>query len=192
MYKAKDYSHLLGTEGFGDEQLNVHFKLYQGYVANTNKELEKMSALAEAGDFGTEYAEIKRRFGWEFDGMRMHELYFENLSKEKKELDSSSALAKKIDEQFGSYENWAKEFQATGALRGIGWAVFCYDKRGDRLFNIWVNEHDAGQVVGVTPLLVMDVFEHAFVFDYGMNRGDYIKAFMNAINWEEVSSRFEV
>lgn len=190
MYTAKEYRSLLGLPGFSDKQLTIHFGLYEGYVKNTNKELEKMKAYADAGDFGTEYAEIKRRFGWEFDGMRMHEYYFENMSKEAAPLTEDSSLMKKIVETFGSYDAWKKEFESTGALRGIGWAVLAYDKRGDKLHNIWVNEHDMGHLAGTTPLLVMDVFEHAFVFDYDMKRGEYIAAFMNAIDWQEVERRF--
>lgn len=190
MYQAKDFSHLLGTPGLSDEQLSVHFGLYQGYVANTNKVSEKLAALAKAGEFGPEFAEMKRRFGWEFDGMRMHEYYFENLRKDAVAFDESSALGQKMIEDFGSFDAWKTEFEKTGALRGIGWAVLAYDARGDKLFNVWINEHDAGQLAGVVPILVMDVFEHAFVFDYGMKRGEYIAAFMAAIDWEEVTGRF--
>jgi superoxide dismutase, Fe-Mn family len=190
MYEAKDFSALLGTPGFSDEQLNVHFKLYQGYVANTNKVAEKVTALAVSGETGPEYAEMKRRFGWEFDGMRMHEYYFENISKEPTTLATDSALAVALTKEFGSVEAWEKDFRATGALRGIGWAVLAYDRRGDRLFNVWVNEHDAGQLSGAEPIVVMDVFEHAFIFDYGMKRGEYIDAFMKALDYNEASRRF--
>ena len=192
MYEAKDFSHLLGTPGFSDNQLNTHFKLYQGYVANTNKVADKLRTLSDSGDFGPEFAEMKRRFGWEFDGMRMHEYYFENLCKEPSARDEAGALSSKLAEQFGSFDAWKTEFEKTGALRGIGWAVLAYDARGDRLFNVWVNEHDAGQLAGVVPLLVMDVFEHAFVFDYGMNRGEYIAAFMASVDWSVVEERFAI
>ncbi len=191
MYEAKDFSGLLGTAGFSDEQLNVHFKLYQGYVANTNKVAEALSALSKEETMGAEFAELKRRFGWEFDGMRMHEYYFENISKETTALAADAALHAALSEQFGSFDAWEKDFRATGAMRGIGWAVLAYDRRGNRLFNVWVNEHDAGQLAGAEPIIVMDVFEHAFVFDYGMNRGDYITAFMKALDWGEAARRFK-
>lgn len=191
MYEAIDFSNLLGTEGFSDNQLETHFKLYQGYVANTNKAMDKLQALLEAKDFGPEYAEMKRRFGWEFGGMRLHEYYFQNMSKDKKEFDKSSAFAAKVEKDFGSLENAHKDFMATGSLRGIGWAVMTYDKIQNRIFNVWVNEHDLGHLVGTEPLLIMDVFEHAFVFDYGMKRGEYIEAFFNAVDWEEVNKRFD-
>jgi superoxide dismutase, Fe-Mn family len=186
MYEAKDYSSLLGTPGFSDNLLDTHFGLYQGYVKNTNTLVEKL-ASAESGT--PEYAELKRRFGWEFNGMRLHELYFSNMIKDGA-APSDTLLATKLTEDFGSIEAWEKDFKASGALRGIGWVVL-YKDGGNRLFNVWVNEHDVGHLAGATPLLVMDVFEHAFILDYGMKRGEYIDAFMKSIDWSVVGKRFE-
>ncbi len=191
MYKEIDFSALLGTPGFSDNLLNTHFGLYQGYVKNTNKLAERLKELADKAGPG-EYAELKGRFGWEFNGMRLHELYFENLSKEPVEFDENSNLAKKITDEFGSFDAWKKEFVSTGSLRGIGWAVLAYDKREDKLFNTWINEHDVGHLAGAVPLLVMDVFEHAFIADYGMKRAEYIESFMKAINWKAVTERFDM
>lgn len=121
--------------------------------------------------------------------MRMHELYFGNMKNGGVQLDAESVLAKKIITQWMSVEEWEKGFRATGAMRGIGWVVLAYDKEADTLFNVWVNEHDVGHLVGATPLLVMDVFEHAFMLDYGIKRADYIEAFWKAIDWDVVSGR---
>lgn len=187
-YEAKDFSELLGTEGFSDAMLENHFKLYQGYVANTNKVAELLSK-EEAGT--PQYAELKRRFGWEFNGMRLHECYFGNISKEGAEPDEDSEIYEKMEEEFGSFDNWEKDFRSAGAMRGIGWVALYYDKQGDRLFNCWINEHDAGHPAGCVPLLVMDVFEHAFITDYGLKRAEYIEAFMKAVDWGIVSERFE-
>lgn len=185
-YEAKNFDNILGAEGFSDNLLKTHFKLYEGYVANTNKVADKLAQT----EIGTpEYAELKRRFGWEFNGMRLHEYYFGNMSKESEILAEDSNLYKKIELEFTSYENWQRDFQATGAMRGIGWAILAYDKEGDRLFNTWINEHDVGHLAGATPLLVMDVFEHAFILDYGMKRAEYIDAFFKVINWKEVEAR---
>jgi Fe-Mn family superoxide dismutase len=147
-----------------------------------------MSTL-EAGT--PEYAEVKRRFGWEFNGMRLHELYFGNMSKGAQGLDTASALGKKIEDDFGSVDAWVKDFKATGAMRGIGWVILAYDAEGDRLFNTWINEHDLGHLATATPILIMDVFEHAFMLDYGLKRADYIDAFWNAIDWKTVEARFK-
>ncbi len=191
-YETKNFDHILGTAGFSDTLLKNHFTLYQGYVTNTNKLIELMMSMVKEGKTGApEFAELKRRFGWEFNGMRLHELYFSNMSKEKTELSSNSKLYKKMVETFGSGEDCEKAFRAVGSMRGIGWVLMCYDKEGDRLFHIWINEHDVGHLAGVNILLVMDVFEHAYMVDYGIKRADYIDAFIKAINWNAVEKRFK-
>jgi superoxide dismutase len=125
-YTAKDYSALVGLPGFSETLLKNHFTLYQGYVANTNKVLDTLDAMLKDGRAGTpEYAELKRRLGWEFDGMRLHEFYFENLGAAP--LAQDGALAKRLAADFGSYENWEKDFKATGAMRGIGWTILYQD-----------------------------------------------------------------
>ena len=188
-YTAKDYSKLIGMEGFSNTLLNNHFTLYQGYVTNTNKAADALAAMLKEGKTASpEYAELKRRFGWEYDGMRLHELYFENLGG-KTPLVKGGVLGKLIEASFGSYEAWEQDFRATGAMRGIGWVVLYYDVAACRLFNQWINEHDAGHLAGCEPILVMDVFEHAFMIDYGLKRADYIAAFFKNINWKAAESR---
>lgn len=190
-YEAKNFDHLLGTPGFSDQLLKNHFTLYQGYVANTNKLADALNQMVKDGKIGTpEYAELKRRFGWEFNGMRLHEYYFGNMANGGRELDKGSEFFKKLTEDFGSYENWEKDFKGVGALRGIGWVILYLDPFAGKLFNTWINEHDLGHIAGGVPLLVMDVFEHAFMIDYGLKRADYIEAFFKAIDWSVVSNRF--
>jgi Fe-Mn family superoxide dismutase len=133
---------------------------------------------------------LKRRFGWEFNGMRLHEYYFENLGG-KGGLDKAGKLFKKLSENFGSYEAWEKEFKAVGTMRGIGWAVLYQDKLTERLINFWINEHDVGHPAGCIPILILDVFEHAFMIDYGLKRADYIEAFFKNINWKTVEERLQ-
>ncbi len=188
-YSAKDYSSLIGMEGFSETLLKNHFTLYQGYVTNTNKLAETLAQMLKEGKTGTlEYSELKRRFGFEFNGMRLHEYYFENLGG-MTSLDKSGTLAKKLAEAFGSYEDWERDFRATGAMRGIGWTILYQDNVTGWLFNQWINEHEVGHLAGCRPLLVMDVFEHAFITDYGLKRADYIEAFFKNINWEAVEKR---
>ncbi len=190
-YAPKDYAKLLGTPGFSETLLKNHFTLYQGYVTNTNKVLDILGLMAKDGKTATpEYAELKRRLGWEFNGMRLHELYFENLGG-KAPLDKASKLAVKIAEQYGDLESWEKDFRATGALRGIGWTVLYEDATNGRLINFWINEHDVSHPAGCAPLLIMDVFEHAFMLDYGLKRADYIEAFFKAIDWAAVGARLK-
>jgi Fe-Mn family superoxide dismutase len=187
-YTAKDYSRLLGMAGFSDTLLQNHFTLYQGYVTNTNKLLEGLDGLLQRGKSGTpEFGEMQRRFGWEFDGMRLHEYYFENLGGAGGQ--KPQRLVDKIAATFGSFEAWEKSFRGVGAMRGIGWVVLYLDDATGRLFNVWINEHDTGHLAGCTPILIMDVFEHAFMIDYGLKRADYIAAFFNNLKWEAVQER---
>ena len=188
-YNAKDYNRLVGMEGFSDTLLKNHFTLYQGYVTNTNKLLETLGQMLKEGKVATpEYAELKRRLGWEFNGMRLHEYYFENLGG-KGGISKTGKLYQKLVESFGSYEAWEKDFKATGAMRGIGWAVLYQDVLSGKFINFWINEHDGGHPPGGMPILIMDVFEHAFMIDYGLKRADYIEAFFKNINWAETEKR---
>jgi Fe-Mn family superoxide dismutase len=190
-YTAKDYSKLIGMMGFSETLLKNHFTLYQGYVTNTNKLLDTLAQmLVEGKTAAPEFAELKRRLGWEWNGMRLHEYYFENLGG-KSPLNPSGKLAKKLAESFGSAEAWEKDFRATGAMRGIGWVVLYEDMTNGRLINFWINEHDVSHPAGCQPLLIMDVFEHAFMLDYGLKRADYIEAFFKNIDWATVEARLK-
>lgn len=190
-YEAKDYAKLLGMEGFSEALLKNHFTLYQGYVTNTNKALDILDGMLKAGNTAApEYAELKRRLGWEFNGMRLHEYYFENLGG-KGGIDQTGKLAAKIAADFGSVEAWEKDFRATGAMRGIGWAVLYQDSASGKLMNFWINEHDVAHPAGCTPILIMDVFEHAFMLDYGLKRADYIEAFFKNIDWKAAEARLK-
>lgn len=186
-YTKKDFHSLLGTPGFSDELLTNHFTLYEGYVTNTNK----LISLLKEKEIGTpEYSELQRRFGWEWNGMRLHEMYFENLQKEKAG-EPSKRLQEALEKEFGSVSDWQKKFEGVGAMRGIGWVVLFYDRENEGLMINWINEHDLGLLSGCEVILVMDVFEHAFMVDYGIKRADYIKNFFEHINWDVVSKRFE-
>ncbi len=190
-YAAKDYTSLIGMEGFSETLLNNHFTLYQGYITNTNKLWDSLAAMLKEGKTATpEYAELKRRFGFEFNGMRLHEYYFENLGG-KGTLDKSGKLAQMLPGGFGSYEDWEKDFRATATMRGIGWAILYQDNVTGWLINQWINEHETGHPAGCTPILVLDVFEHAFMIDYGLKRADYIDAFFKNINWDAVEARLK-
>jgi len=191
-YEAKDYTKLIGMPGFSETLLKNHFTLYQGYVNNTNTLVDTLTRLRKEGKGATpEFSELKRRFGWEFNGVRLHECYFENLGG-KTPISREGRLAAKIHQEFGSYEDWEQDFKATGAMRGIGWAILYQDLTTGALLNVWINEHDAGHPAGCFPLLIMDVFEHAFITDYGLKRADYISAFFQNINWNIAEGRMKL
>jgi len=188
-YTAKNYSNLLGMPGFSDTLLNNHFTLYQGYVTNTNKLMEQLGAMLKEGKQGTpEFAELKRRFGWEFNGMRLHEHYFANLGGDGDPA-KAPTLVKKLAAQFGSFDAWATDFKATAAMRGIGWVILYEDIEAGAFCNQWINEHDVGHIVDGNPLLIIDVFEHAFMIDYGLKRADYIASFFKNLKWNVVEQR---
>jgi Fe-Mn family superoxide dismutase len=190
-FVARNFDSLIGTEGLSEKLLKDHFTLYQGYVKNTNKLLENTADLLRQGQSDTPaYAEQTRRFGWEFNGMRLHELYFGGLKRGGARPDPASGLQKAVASEFGSPAEWEKAFRAVGAMRGIGWVVLTLDPVSGKLFNAWINEHDGGHLAGGAPLLVMDVFEHAYFADYGLKRADYIETFIKAIDWSVVSERF--
>jgi Fe-Mn family superoxide dismutase len=189
VYSAKDFSQLIGMKGFSETLLKNHFTLYQGYVNNTNKLVDTLGVMLKDGKTATpEYAELKRRLGFEFNGMRLHEYYFSNLGGNDV-LNKTGALAKKLSEEFGSYEAWEKDFKGTGTMRGIGWTILYRDEMSGKLLNVWINEHETGHLAGCTPVLIMDVFEHAFMIDYGLKRADYIESFFANIKWSEVENR---
>jgi len=184
-YTPKDFTTLLGTEGFSDTLLTNHFTLYEGYVKNTNT-LSELLATKTAGT--PEHAELKRRFGWEWNGMRLHELYFGNITSETLELQSGS-LKTKIEASFGSQEAWQQDFLGIAAMRGIGWVILTEDTESGELFNTWIAEHDGGHLAGTNPLLVLDVFEHAYLTDYGIKRAEYLAAFARHIDWQAAERR---
>ena len=191
-FEAKDYTKLIGMQGFSETLLQNHFTLYQGYVKNTNTLLDTLTVMRKEGKGAApEFAELKRRFGWEFNGMRLHECYFENLGG-KTPLNNDGRLASRIHQEFGSYDEWVQDFKAVGAMRGIGWAILYQDQTNGKLMNVWVNEHDVGHPACCTPILIMDVFEHAFMTDYGLKRADYINAFFQNINWEAAEQRVQM
>ena len=191
MYIAQNFEHLFGTPGFSDVLLKNHFTLYEGYVKNFNALNDTLIAMEKEGKVGTPIdAELNRRFGWEFNGMRLHELYFGNM-KNGGQKTGEGGLKEKIIEEWNSMAMWEKDFRTMGAMRGIGWIVLYADTVAQRLFNVWVNEHDVGHLAGCAPLLVMDVFEHAYMSDYGIKRADYIESFFDAIDWDAVQKRYE-
>jgi Fe-Mn family superoxide dismutase len=184
-YTACDYSHLLGAKGFSDALLQNHFKLYQGYVANCNATLQQLNNMPS----GPAKTELRRRLGWEFSGMRLHELYFENMTSTPQPL-QAGLFSQSLEAQWGSFAAWKEAFLEVGATRGIGWAVLSVDPQTGRLFNTWIGEHDMGQLAATVPLLVMDVWEHAYLLDYHLDRSAYLQAFFAAIDWKAVQMRY--
>ena len=191
-YAEKDYKHLKGLNGISDETMEIHLGLYSGYVKNTNILNEKVVELTEQGKSGTpEYAELKRRYGFEYNGKVLHEYYFGNMKAGGSEgLKDGSPLANKLQEVYSSVDVWKNDFFKVGAMRGVGWAVLFQDPETKTVSNHWITLHEEGNVAGFVPLLVMDVWEHAWLRDYKpADRPKYIEAFYSNIDWAAVEKR---
>ncbi len=190
MYTAKNYEELIGINGFSDEALRLHFTLYEGYVKNVNSILEKFDGnKLEKGSI--EMSETQRRFGWEYNGMKLHEIYFESISKTPNKINPESALAKKIDEIYGSFEKFLEALKNTGVMRGIGWVALVKEENTNELFTLWFEEHNTGIFANSKVLLCIDMLEHAFLLDFGTKKADYIDAFLENVDWKVVEERFE-
>uniref|UniRef100_E6Q2M8 superoxide dismutase n=1 Tax=mine drainage metagenome TaxID=410659 RepID=E6Q2M8_9ZZZZ len=191
VYTPKKWE-LSGLTGISDDTLNIHFGLYEGYVKNTNLLNEHLTTIRAAGkNVGADpaFAELVRRLGFEYNGMRLHEYYFDNLTKGSNDL-SGGKLYNALGESFGGFEAWKKDFAAVGGMRGIGWAIAFYDPHAKTVSNHWIAEHEIGNPAGFIPLVVMDVWEHAFIRDYKPSeRGKYIESFFANLNWKACEAR---
>ena len=195
-YKEQKFDHLKGLEGISDKQVEEHLALYAGYVKQVNalnEELAKLRGEGKASGKNPEFAELTRRLGFEYGGMILHEYYFSNLrSAAEPEPKSGSALAMALGESFGSVADWRADFQAIGEMRGVGWVILFEDPVTDRLSNHWVTLHQEGIPAGFKPLLVMDVWEHAFMRDYkATEKAKYVEAFFRNIDWVTVERRLQ-
>lgn len=193
VYKPKSFD-LGGLTGISDGTLAMHFKLYEGYVTNTNLLNEQIAELGRGEITPKEmpvYSELTRRLGFEYNGMVLHEWYFGNLKNNGGGAPASdSAFVKAAEANFGSFENWKKHFVTVGKMRGVGWAATYFDPVTGRLSNHWINLHETGNVAGFSPVLIMDVWEHAFIRDYApVDRPKYIEAFFSNIDWAACDER---
>jgi len=194
-YNARTFN-LSNLTGISDETIEMHFKLYEGYVKETNKLNEKIAefirdAKVDQEEFA-EYSELSRRLGFEYNGMVLHEYYFENLKSGGGTVDpaNTTSFRKAAEQSYSSYEIWKADFTGIGKMRGVGWAI-CYENPSNgRLSNHWITLHETGNVAGYQPILVMDVWEHAFILDYKpADRPKYIEAFFSNVDWDAVDGR---
>jgi Fe-Mn family superoxide dismutase len=193
-YRVKSFD-LSGLKGISDKTLETHFKLYEGYVKETNRLNERIEEFLKDGKVDQEelpaYAELTRRLGFEYNGMVLHEYYFGNLKRQaESDPPRTSSFRTAAEESFGSYEIWKTDFSSIGKMRGVGWAI-CYQNPTNRLLsNHWITLHEVGNVAGFTPILVMDVWEHAFMLDYRpADRPKYIEAFLANVDWSIADQR---
>ena len=190
LYKDKEFN-IPEIKGISQKQIEEHLKLYNGYVAHANKILEHIESLKETDEGAYFAAELQRRFGFEFDGMRSHEYYFKALEGGPSPLPKESELAKFIEKQYGNLEKTKKELERVALTRGSGWAILYWDKKYQNFLTAWIDEHHIGHLSSLDIIVAVDMWEHAFMVDYlpGEKR-KYFESYMGAINWKTVEDWF--
>lgn len=180
-------------KGISEKTIEEHLKLYAGYVKHANLILSMIEQYSKVDDEGGKYSvmEITRRFSFEFNGMRNHEYYFSSFEGGPKNLGEESELKKEIEKTFGSFDIWLSRFKSIATTRGAGWAILYYDKQTKRFLNQWVDEHHLGQLISCSPILALDMWEHAFVTDYQPSgKKQYIEDFFENLNWKVIENNF--
>lgn len=177
--------------GISRTNIDEHLKLYAGYVKHANLIQTKIAALGDSPEDGYVRAELSRRFGFEFGGIRNHEVYFSLLEGGPSPLDESGPLAQKISADFGSVDAWRAAFAKIFSTRGPGWAMLGLDRVDNVLRNYWVDEQHGGHLPAVAPILAIDFWEHAFVADYQPSgKMKYAEDFLANLNWSVAEARF--
>lgn len=179
--------------GLSEKQIKVHIGLYEGYVKNINilrEQVKELEAL-DKEKYAYAIAETRRRIGFEFNGMRMHEYYFTQFEGGSQAMNADSSLAKAVSEKYGSTDAFIAHFTTVGMSRGIGWTILYQDVDGGTVHTAWVTDHELGQLGGLNVILTMDMWEHAFMVDYvPAEKKNYIEVFLKNVNWGVVEKRF--
>jgi Fe-Mn family superoxide dismutase len=196
-YQIKSFD-LYGLNGISDQTLDTHFKLYEGYVKETTRLIDTIGEFLKDGKVDQEempaYSELTRRLGFEYNGMVLHEYYFGSMRKKgSPDPGRNSSFFNAAEDSFGSFKIWKADFSSVGKIRGVGWAICNQNPANGRLSNHWVSLHEYGNVAGFNPVLVMDMWEHAYLLDYKPSeRSLYIDAFFSNIDWNAVEDRMKV
>jgi Fe-Mn family superoxide dismutase len=181
-------------KGISRKTIEEHLKLYAGYVKHATVVAEQIADLTRTNAEKYTYAinELRRRFGFEFNGMRNHEVYFRSFENGPKALSPESGLAKALGQGWSSFDVWLAEFKAIALTRGIGWAMLYYDPASKQLLNAWVDEQHLGQLQNCALILGLDMWEHSFVADYQPSgKKQYVEDFFANLNWSVIERNFE-
>jgi len=189
-YEPKTFA--IGTlEGISQQTIDEHMKLYAGYVKHVNLIHEKIEELKQDSEKNAyALAEVQRRLGFEFGGMKNHEAYFAQFEGSAKEIDKESELFKSCEYLWGSWDGFLSQFKATALTRGIGWAMLYFDQDAQRLLISWVDEQHLGQLANAKIILALDMWEHSYMLDYPPSqKKEYVEAFFKNLNWDVVAQR---
>lgn len=192
LFKEKKFN-IPKLKGISEKTIEEHLKLYSGYVNHTNLIINKIRELSKKAEENMGLLSgLQRRFGFEFDGMRNHEHYFSYFEGGSLTLGVNGELRKAMEEEWGNFDKWLGYFKTVASTRGIGWAVLYYDPFTKKLLNAWVDEHHLGHLTGLFPILILDMWEHAYFIDYiPAEKKKYIEAFFENLNWQNVEQNFE-
>jgi len=190
-YVARTFA-IPDLKGLSKKQMEVHLSLYEGYVKHVNLIRDRIAKLKESDEDNSFLInELRRRFGFEFDGMRMHEYYFEQLEGGRQEPNDNMPLVAAATEKYGSWDGFLAHVKEVAGTRGIGWVVVYYDPSGRVLHTIFVNDHELGQLAGLPIILAVDLWEHAYMVDYvPAEKKSYVEAFLDNMNWSIPEKRF--
>ncbi|MBD3359972.1 MAG: superoxide dismutase [Candidatus Buchananbacteria bacterium] len=189
-YPVKKFINLKNLTVITAEQIDVHLNLYNGYVNNTNKLNEILKEKIKQQDFeGPQFAELVRRLGFEYNGMRLHELYFAALNKDGGKK-PNNGFKKLIEKNFNSFGNFKNYFNKIAAMRGVGWVILYQDKETKQLSLHWIEQHHNGHPAGFVPIIVMDIWEHAWsAYLKPTERSQYIEDYFANLDWQICQSR---
>jgi superoxide dismutase, Fe-Mn family len=178
--------------GISQKQMDVHLALYQGYVKHVNLLREQIAELTALDGIKYAYAieNLRRRLGWEFNGMRNHEFYFPQFEGGPTAPTPSSIFYTMVVEKYGSWEGFVQHITTVCMTRGPGWAMVYHDVAGTTLHTAWVTEHELGAFNDARIVLALDMWEHAFMVDYmPVDKKKHVEALLSAINWSIVEKR---
>ena len=189
-YEPKQFT-IPSLTGISERTIEEHLKLYTGYVKHVNLIHEKIEELKQDSEKNAyALAEVQRRLGFEFGGMKNHEYYFAQFEGGATELKEDSELHAHIVKQWGSLDAFIAQCKATAMTRGIGWVMLYIDRSAGRLVLTWVDEQHIGQLADVDIVLALDMWEHSFMLDYAPSqKKEYVDAFFANINWDIVANR---
>ena len=189
-YETKTFN-IGALSGISKQTIDTHLGLYDGYVKNVNFLHKKIQGLLadKSNDHSLAIAELQRRLGFEYGGMKNHEYYFSQFEGGRSGL-PDGRLKEKIIYQWGSFENWQNQFRAIARTRGVGWAMLYHDQSTDQLVQTWVDEQHLGHLVDCRIVLALDMWEHSYLRDYlPGQKGDYVESFFANLNWKTISGR---
>ena len=192
-YEAQKFN-IPTLDGISEKQIAVHLGLYAGYVKHVNLLREHIADLTKQDPERHAFAieSIRRRMGFEFNGMRMHEFYFSQWEGGATPHAEDSAFEKAVSEKYGSWDGILTHFKKVGMSRGSGWATLCWDKKGKTPPMWWTVDHELGMLADVNIILAMDMWEHAYMVDYiPAEKMKHIEAFLKNLNWSVVEARLK-